>query len=395
MITKNIDEITKKDLQELIDNSVLERKTIEYKQSLPGNTDSDKKEFLADVSSFANASGGDLIFGIMEDRNTGFPQKLEGLTVKNIDQEKQRLENMMRDGIEPRILGITPQPVELANKQTALIIRIPKSWIGPHRVTFKGHDKFYSRSSNGKYPMEVSELRVAFNLAETITEKIRKFRTDRISKIFANETPIHFSESAKIVLHLVPITSFNAAQCYDIDTVITHPEGLRPMGCHSWNYRYNLEGLVTYSGAREEKSDSYVLLYRNGIIEAVEGSMLEPDYREQLSIPSIAFERILMGFLKRSLSIQKFLQIELPISIFLTLIGVKDYFMETDKIGRFNGQEIDRDVLFVPEVLLYNFDVDPKKAMRPCFDSVWNACGYSRCLDYNVKGEWISSELLY
>ena len=35
------------DLQALVDNSVLECKTIEYKQALPSNSDSDKKEFLA------------------------------------------------------------------------------------------------------------------------------------------------------------------------------------------------------------------------------------------------------------------------------------------------------------------------------------------------------------
>lgn len=74
MIQKNIDEITEEDLQALIDNSVLESKSIEYKQSLPGNSDSEKKEFLADVSSFANASGGDLIYGIIEDRNTRIPE---------------------------------------------------------------------------------------------------------------------------------------------------------------------------------------------------------------------------------------------------------------------------------------------------------------------------------
>ncbi len=56
------------DLQALVDNSVLECKTIEYKQALPSNSESGKKEFLADVSSFANASGGDLIYGVSESK---------------------------------------------------------------------------------------------------------------------------------------------------------------------------------------------------------------------------------------------------------------------------------------------------------------------------------------
>ena len=61
---KSLDKITESDLQELIDNGVAEGKTLDYKEKLSGNSDAEKKEFLYDVSSFANASGGNLIFGI-------------------------------------------------------------------------------------------------------------------------------------------------------------------------------------------------------------------------------------------------------------------------------------------------------------------------------------------
>jgi predicted HTH transcriptional regulator len=67
MINKDIDQITEEDLQVLIDNAVSESKIIEYKQLLPGKNDPDTKEFLADISSFANASGGDLIYGVVEE----------------------------------------------------------------------------------------------------------------------------------------------------------------------------------------------------------------------------------------------------------------------------------------------------------------------------------------
>jgi len=63
-----LEKISQADLQNLIDNAVAEGRTIEYKQALPGGTDSEKKEFLADVSSFANTAGGDLLFGISEDK---------------------------------------------------------------------------------------------------------------------------------------------------------------------------------------------------------------------------------------------------------------------------------------------------------------------------------------
>lgn len=392
MIAKNIDQITEEDMQALIDNSVLEGKTVEYKQSLPSNSDSDKKEFLADISSFANASGGDLIYGILEDRDTGIPKTLEGLTIENVDQEIIRLDSMIRDGIEPRILGITIKPVKLSNSKTALIIRVPKSWISPHRVSFKGHDKFYSRSANGKYPLDVAELRIAFNLSGTITERIRKFREDRISKIFANETPVPFYDTAKIVLHLIPIISFNPAQSYEISKIASHPKRMRPMYCSGLNHRYNLDGFLTYSGGREEKSHSYVQLFKNGIIEAVEGLLLDPSHKQgKLLIPSIAYEKELIKSLPDYLSVLKTLNVELPVFIFISLLGVKGYSMAVDR-ARFWIDEvhtIDRDALLLPEIFIESYDVSAKDILRPCFDSIWNACGFPRSLNYNDVGEWV------
>jgi predicted HTH transcriptional regulator len=208
LIGKELDKITEEDLQNLIDNIVLEGKTIEYKAALPGNTDGDKKEFLKDVSSFANAGGGDIIFGISEDPTTKEPKSLDGLDLPNVDQEKTRLDNLIRDGIEPRIPAVHIKPVDLSSRKWAIVIRVGKSWASPHRVTFKGHDKFYSRNSSGKYPLNVGELRIAFTLSETITERIQKFREERIARLYANETPVPMPENAMTVLHIVPVASF-------------------------------------------------------------------------------------------------------------------------------------------------------------------------------------------
>jgi len=61
MFEKDLDKISEKELQELI-NKVTEGKKIEYKLMLPLNHDKDKQEFLADVTSFANASGGYILY---------------------------------------------------------------------------------------------------------------------------------------------------------------------------------------------------------------------------------------------------------------------------------------------------------------------------------------------
>jgi len=98
MIPKSLDRIALADLQELIDNQVHEGKTIEYKRDLPGSSPDDRKEFLKDVSSFANADGGDLLFGV--DAKDGLPQAIPGITAPNHDDLRLQLENRLRDALQ-------------------------------------------------------------------------------------------------------------------------------------------------------------------------------------------------------------------------------------------------------------------------------------------------------
>jgi hypothetical protein len=385
MINKSIGEITEQDLQTLIAQKEVEGKTIEYKQELPGNTDADKKEFLADVSSFANSSGGDLIYGMVEEG--GIPVALNGLDIEDYDQVKQKLENLMRSCIEPRIPSLAIQQVPLSNSRKVLMIRIPKSWTSPHRVRYEKHTKFYARSSAGKYELDVAELRIAFNLSETITERIRNFRRDRISNIVANETPVLLPDTAKIVLHLIPIVAFSTAQSYEINKIASAPGKMRPMFSSGWNNRYNLDGFLTYAHGAE-KTHSYVQLFRNGIIEAVETSMLEPN-EHGLYIPSGVYEQELIGSLRQYLSLLETLTVEPPIFVFLTLLGVKGYQMGTGRSSR--GHEhhvIDRDIILLPEIPIDSYQVVAEDILKPCFDSVWNACGFPSSLNYK-DGKWV------
>lgn len=64
MLGQRLDVLTFADLQVFLLENVHESRTLEFKSELVGLKDEDKREFLADVSAFANTSGGDLIFGV-------------------------------------------------------------------------------------------------------------------------------------------------------------------------------------------------------------------------------------------------------------------------------------------------------------------------------------------
>ena len=67
MIAPTLNQIDESAIEALKTNTVSESKTLEYKSQLPGGTDAEKKEFLADISAFANTREGDLVFGVEED----------------------------------------------------------------------------------------------------------------------------------------------------------------------------------------------------------------------------------------------------------------------------------------------------------------------------------------
>jgi hypothetical protein len=74
----------------------------------------------------------------------------------------------------------------------------------------------------------------------------------------------------------------------------------------------------------------------------------------------------------------------------LSLLGVRDYMMGVDLgFGRTAGNPIDRDALVIPEVMIEDFNVSLDKIIKPIFDTVWNAAGYARSLNYDLNGNLI------
>jgi Putative DNA-binding domain len=324
LANKPIESLDESDLHALIDDEVPEGKIIDYKELLPGGTDADKKEFLADVSSFANAAGGYLIIGMKE--QAGVPTALPGLQNINADAEIARLENLIRDGIRPRIPGLAIRALPLLTSSAAIVIRVPRSWALPHVVDYKGHWRFYSRNSAGKYPLDVGEVRAAFALSETTAERIRNFRTERLSLIVAGEAPVALDSGAKTVLHIVPLAAFDPGAKFDVASLAQDPSRLQPMSAMGWSRRHNFDSLLSYTQDRELKTVlTYLQIFRNGSIEAVEALLLSPGDSRRI-IPSLPYEQELLNAVPRFLSIQRDLGVEPPLSNAQSLGGFRLYF---------------------------------------------------------------------
>jgi hypothetical protein len=392
MIGKSVDTITVEDIKSLVANQVAENRTLEYKEQLPGNSDEEKKEFLADISSFANASGGDIIYGISELRDangktTGVPEAVKGLQ-SNADAEIRRLESMLQDGLEPRIPGIKTVPIEGFPNGPVIIIRVPKSWNFPHMVVFKNLSRFFARNSAGKYQLDVTEIRSSFVASESLAERIRQFRADRIAKILADETPVSLKRNPKIVLHALPLDSFNTGTLIDVAWLQNQGNiSLSPISSYGCSYRYNFDGLCRYWLPDRERqlAHSYVQVFRNGFVEAVDAYLLgRKDPSDPNIIPSIGYEKELIKAVGSYFEVCKVTGLNPPILVALSLLDVKDYMMsESDSWSRSMNAPIDRDHLLIPEILVESYDTPASEILRPAFDAVWQACGFPRSLNYD------------
>jgi hypothetical protein len=172
--------IDEADLIALVSSAEVERQTIEYKRNLHKPNDDGKREFLRDISSFANSSGGYLVFGI--DERSGVPVGLPGLASDNPDATIRMLRNTILDGTRPRIPDIEAEAMRLVNGHVSIVLRIPRSPFLPHMV-LRDDFRFYARDVNGKYRMDVDELRRAFvqtGHAAALHALIHEFRLNAV-----------------------------------------------------------------------------------------------------------------------------------------------------------------------------------------------------------------------
>ncbi|HLL55639.1 MAG TPA: ATP-binding protein [Myxococcaceae bacterium] len=246
-IHKALEAIIEDDLQALLTDGVPEGRQIEYKRQLPGNSDDEKREFLSDVSSFANAAGGDLVYGVGE--AGGVPTSIDGVSSADPDAEILRLESIIRMGLEPRIPGIHIRAVSLANGNLVFVVRVPQSWALPHMVVFKNLSRFFSRTSAGKYQLDVAELRAHFLGSAEAAERIRRFRDERLARIVAGEGAFPMSSPSLVVLHLVPLRLSGPGKQLDMRLLGRQTLSLQPLYSSGWDDRYNLDGYATWGSS--------------------------------------------------------------------------------------------------------------------------------------------------
>jgi len=388
MLPKPLDKIDASDILALVSNQDEERRTLDFKRELPGNSDADKRELRADVASFANAAGGDLVFGVAE--SGGVARDVPGLPGTDPDTEIRRIEQAIQSGIDPRIPGVESTTVPIPGKGPVIVVRVQKSWRGPHLVKINDTFRMYGRTSKGKYILDATEIRSAYALSEQIGDRMCRWRDDRLVKILGRETPVGLADEPCLVIHLVPVSSLIGGHELSAVRLKEQRNQFAPPDYQATDFHINIDGVVSYIGwqHKAESSFAYCQVYRQGMVEGV-SAMIVTDEDGRRNVASVLLEKMMIQSVSNYLNGLKELGIEPPFAVLSALLDMNGVTLAVGRRQRLIRQgKFDRDVLVLPDVLVESFADEVPTIMKPVFDAMWNAAGWEYSFSYTKDGKW-------
>jgi hypothetical protein len=380
----DLENASEHDLQILREDRVGEGITLDYKRDLYGSLGSDRREFLKDACSFANTAGGDIIIGVAE--KGGLPTEIVGVE-GDLDAEKQRLENLLRDLVEPRIVGIRFKAIPLASGRHTLVIRIPKSWNPPHAVIQNQSRRIFARNSAGVHEASVDEMRTMFTAGANLLEQAREFQHNRMEIIHGSNGPFSNlpAEGGRMVLHIIPFSAFGT----DVLLEPTRVQGqqLRPICCSGFTDGFNIDGYCTTS---EGDRCGHVQVFRNGIIESAAGDVRSHEQRGPVLFAE-SFENQIVTNLQDYMNALAHAEVSPPMLVMLAGVRMSGTIVIGNPLATIppRARPLPAEVRF-PSITLNDFgDIDAySRALRPIFNAIWNAAGYPQSQSYSPDGKW-------
>lgn len=253
-------------LREFIERKIPENYHLDYKERAYENTDSGKREFLKDVTGFANANGGNLIIGCKEPTDDAVIHDLL-VGIPNGDEFAQNNERRCTSSIDPRIPGLRVIPVKISEDSWVVVVHIPPSLARPHMVSAKGHRSFYIRHTESTDPMSTHEIREAVFSSASAEAKAKAYlvETEEDTRKYGRKgLPLFLLQAMPLIPH---------EQSWDLfsDPVLAAVRGDRREQKYEWpnHLTDNSTPKATISGIRQTESRGErwgIEVHRNGYV---------------------------------------------------------------------------------------------------------------------------------
>ncbi len=359
-----------------------ESQTLEFKGAAVGTSDNDRKEFLKDVTALANTAGGLLIYGIIEKESVA--DDVIALVIPSIDKEILRLQNILKDAVEPRLISVEMREVPLNAGGCALLVKVPQSWRPPHRVTFGNSNRFYLRHSKGVFEPDTEGLRQVFNSGLDQERQLEAWREERLDRLRSGARGFRVDGNG---VALVQVASLARGQAnFQIPSVHKCNLDFLPPMLASSTHRWNFDGLLLHAPqARDDTVSAYTQIFSSWKVEMARGNFIEQiDGRSTLRFGILvrslytAANRSIRGMVKHGGFG--------PFAVAVTISGLAGSTMTREYRAK-----IDRDTLRFPILIVSGeaTGVGLEEQMLPIWDGLWQAYDNENCaIVRDENGDW-------
>lgn len=375
------------DVRALRDDGVGESRTLDYKLTLPGTGDEEKKEFLADVSAFANTAGGVLLFGVATGReggrDTGIPVEIKGIGDVNADAETLRLNQILRDGLSPRLSPVEMRVVPGDDQSpSVLAVAVPRSMNGPHAVWFKKSGKFFRRSAADKYQADVEEIRRMFLEASEWTREAEDFHRQRTNELLGADFGVHPCHAGMVMAHVLPLGRLRERlDLRPFEDKLIKASLSVGVGAN-WSPRFNYDGFIVPSPRLGVDCEAYVQWFRNGGVEVYSAQFLRIDHQEErASFKAARFTHWLKQEFPKFISCMRdVVEVDPPYAIFVSLLSMAN--LRAEGWGHaehaMDAGTFDRVLLDLPSFVVQERTDDAQRFLQEMLDVMWQAAGFTR-----------------
>jgi hypothetical protein len=158
-----------------------------------------------DVTALANSAGGQIVYGIEEDKVTRKPSRVDdGVDDPKITREW--IEQILNSRVQPRMNGVQTTRIDMGSGKFGYVISVPQTQTGPHQSP---DGKYYKRFDLQSVPMHDYEIRDVMRRSTTPDLYTELSFDGRQSEIAARvEERAKYSET--VVLHCTVKNRSNA-----------------------------------------------------------------------------------------------------------------------------------------------------------------------------------------
>jgi hypothetical protein len=377
--------LTEDDLNNFVTQRVTEGTQLDFKKEVLTNDKLHKQ-----VTGFANAEGGRLIFGV--DEQNGVATAVCGITLRSGESHEtviNRIHDTVKSNTRPPIAapGIHSYPIQLKNGGLIVVTEVYKSDRAPHLVLNPNESFFaYARDGVATKPMDESQIRDAYTRTKSHDEGFETWRKERIANILANKGEIPLPSGVLLCMHVAPLTAFSSSPqrvtTANIDTLHKNRNVFNPVAASYQELcRTRSDHVLVWPGTPLPKGGThrYTKICTLGRIETV-AEFDHYDYGAKI-VPVMFLETKVAESLTSYVNGLRSLGFLFPMIASVSLLNVRNSQLFLSRAQAFTHDDWvahEEHLSSLPFVKLQTVPTEMSVALAPTFEAIWSAFGARR-----------------